>query len=68
MGRRELEWISQHQDEIKEYSGMWIAVWKDKIISVGHTAKEVLDNSRKKGIEKPHLAILPRNDEGMYIL
>jgi hypothetical protein len=47
---------------------MWIAVWEDKIISVGKTANEVLESARKKGIDKPHLTILPRKDEGMYVL
>lgn len=68
MGRRELEWISQHQEEMEGYSGMWIAVWEDEIISVGKTAKEVLEKAREKGIDKPHLTILPRKDEGMYVL
>ncbi len=68
MGRRELEWISRHQKEIKKYSGLWIAVWEDKIISIGKTAKEVLERARQKGIDNPHLTILPRKDEGMYIL
>jgi hypothetical protein len=68
MGRKELEWISQHQIEMEKYSGMWIAVWEDKIVSVGKTAKEVFDNAKGKGIDKPHLTILPRKDEGLYIL
>jgi hypothetical protein len=68
MGRKELEWISLHQKEVEKYSGMWIAVWEDKIVSVGRTAKEVLEDSKRKGIDKPHLTILPRKDEGMYVL
>ncbi len=68
MGRKELEWISKHQSEIEKYSGMWIAVWEDKIISVGKTANEVLESAKKRGIDKPHLTILPRKDEGMYVL
>lgn len=68
MGRKELEWISQHQREMEKYSGMWIAVWEDKIVSVGKTAIEVLESAKVKGIDKPHLTILPRKDEGLYIL
>jgi hypothetical protein len=68
MGRKELEWISLHQEEIERYGGMWIAVWEDKLISVGKTAKEVLETSKKKGIDKPHITILPRKDEGTYVL
>ena len=68
MGRNELEWISQHQKEIEKYSGMWGAIWEDKIISVGKTANEALKASREKGINKPHLTIIPRKNEGMYVL
>jgi hypothetical protein len=68
MGRKELEWISQHQKEIEKYSGMWIAVWEDKIISVGKTANEVLKVAKEKGVKEPHLTIIPRKDEGMYVL
>ena len=68
MGRNELEWISQHQKEIEKYSWMWVAIWEDKIISVGKTANEALKASREKGIKKPHLTIIPRKDEGMYVL
>jgi hypothetical protein len=47
---------------------MWVVIWEDKIISVGKTANEVLKASREKGIKKPHLTIIPRKDEGTYVL
>ncbi len=68
MGRKELAWVSQHQEDVEKYSGMWIAIWEDKIISVGKTAKEVLQMARERGINAPHLTIVPRRDEGMYVL
>ena len=68
MGIKELRWMSQHQKEIEKHSGMWIAVWEDRIISVGRTAKEVLEESQKKGVKTPHVTIVPRRDEGTYVL
>ena len=68
MGRQDIEWISQHQKELEIYSGKWIAVCNNKIVGVGKTAKEALQQSKKKGFGKAHLTMVMRKDEGMYVL
>jgi len=68
MGRQDMEWISEHQKELEVYSGKWIAVCCNELVGVGKTAKEALQQGKKKGFHKPHLTMVMRKDEGMYVL
>jgi len=68
MGRQDMEWIAKHQKEIGVYSGKWIAVSNNKIVGIGKTAKEALQQGKKKGFHKSHLTMVMRKDEGMYVL
>ena len=68
MGRQDMEWIDKHQKEIDVYSGKWIAVYNNEIVGIGKTAKDALQQSQKKGFQKPHLTMVMRKDEGMYVL
>ncbi len=68
MGRQDMDWISEHQEELEVYSGKWIAVYNNEIIGVGKTAKEALQQGKKKGFSKAHLTMVMRKDEGMYVL
>ena len=68
MGRQDMEWISKHQKEIEVYGEKWIAVYNNEIVGVGNTAKEALQQGKEKGFHKPHLTIVMRKDEGMYVL
>jgi len=68
MGRQDMEWISKHQKELEVHRGKWIAVCNNEIVGVGKTAKEALQQGKKKGFHKPHLTMVMRKDEGMYVL
>jgi len=68
MGRQDMEWISEHQKELEVYRGKWIAVCSNELVGVGKTAKEALEQGKKKGLHKPHLTMVMRKDEGMYVL
>jgi len=68
MGRQDMEWIAKHQKEIDVHSGKWIAVCNDEIVGIGKTAKDALQQSKEKGFHKPHLTMVMRKDEGMYVL
>ena len=68
MGIKDMEWISEHQKELEKYGGKWIAVCNNEIVGIGNTAKEALQQGQKKGIPKPHLTMVLRKDEGMYVL
>jgi len=68
MGRQDIEWISEHQKELEVYSGKWIAVCDNEIVGVAKTAKEALQQGKKKGFDKAHLTMVMRKDEGMYVL
>jgi len=68
MGRQDMEWISKHQKELEVYRGKWIAVCNNEIVGVGKTAKEALQQGKKRGFHKPHLTMVMRKDEGMYVL
>lgn len=68
MGQQDMEWIAKHQKEIGVYGGKWIAVSNNEIVGIGKTAKEALQQGKKKGFHKPHLTMVMRKDEGMYVL
>ena len=68
MGKRELEWISGHQNELEVYGGKWIAVCDNEIVGVGKTAKEAFEQGKEKGFHKVHLTMVMRKDEGTYVL
>ena len=42
MALEESIWVSEHQDELEQYSGQWIAVLKDKMIATGKSVPEVM--------------------------
>ncbi len=70
MGKEELEWLSEHQEELERYSGKWIALEAEKgILAWGESVKEVLEAARRKHkIKSPTVFLVPRKDEGAYIL
>jgi hypothetical protein len=68
MGRQEMEWISEHPKEVEMHAGKWIAVTGNKVVGVGKTAKEALEQGKEKGFHRVHLTMVMRKDEGMYVL
>jgi hypothetical protein len=47
---RELRWIEEHRSE---YTGQWVAVRGDCLLSNGPNAKEVYEAARAKGDKSP---------------
>lgn len=70
MGKEELEWLSEHQDEVERYSGKWIALEaKRGILAWGESVGEVLEAARRKHkVKSPTVFLVPRKDEEAYIL
>ncbi|MBI4089261.1 MAG: hypothetical protein HY424_00980 [Candidatus Levybacteria bacterium] len=54
---------------LKKYSNEWIALKPEggKVVAVGKSPKQVLDQSKKKGVDHPVLTRAPK-DYGTYIL
>lgn len=44
---KDMKWLSEHREE---YAGKWVAVYEDRLIASGDTAKEVYDASDKVGL------------------
>jgi len=66
---RESIWVSKHQKELAKYAGKWIAVLRNKLIASGGSVTEVMQKVKEKGIkELPLVTMVPRKDEGPYIL
>ena len=63
-------WVGRHLDEmVSKYPGKVIAVYKNKLIAVGDTYKEVLAAARAQGIAEQPLAMeVPRPEDFEAIL
>lgn len=65
---KELLWLSGHNKETLKYSGKWIAVFGNKIVASGKSAKDVFEAAKASGIKLPLITKVPRKDEEMYVL
>lgn len=62
-------WVSKHQKELAKHAGKWIAVLKNELIATGDSISEVMQVVREKDIKAlPLVTMVPRKDEGPYIL
>ena len=51
-------WLAKHFDElVRTYPGKYIAVYRNKLVAVGNSDKEVYDAAAKRGIEEPPLTM-----------
>ena len=51
-------WVTKHFDElVRKYAGKYIAVYRNKLVAVGNSYKEVYDTAVKQGIEEPPLTM-----------
>lgn len=65
----DLEWMSKHAKELKQYYGKWIAVKANKgVIASGNSVKEVMDIAKRKRVEEPLVTKVPRKDEEMVTM
>ena len=63
----EEKWIKMHFKELREkYPGKYIAILGNKIIASGTTAKKVLAEVKKKGIEHPRFMHIPKAKTVFY--
>ena len=68
MPLEEATWISEHQDEVEQYAGKWIAVLKDRVIATGYSVVEVMEKVEQQTSELPLVVKVPRKGEGPYVL
>jgi hypothetical protein len=51
-------WVAKHFDDlVKNYAGRFIAVYRNKLVAVGNSYKEVYDAAVKNGIDEPPLTM-----------
>ena len=51
-------WMARHLDEMsRKYPHRFIAVYRNKLVAVGDSYKEVYDAAVKRGIEEPPLTM-----------
>ena len=51
-------WVAKHFDElVKNYAGKYVAVYRNKLVAVGNSYKEVYDAAAKQGIEESPLTM-----------
>ncbi len=70
MGKKELEWLSEHESDLESHSGKWIAFTAEEgILASGETVKQVMEEARRKHkVESPTVFLVPRKDEEAYVL
>ena len=51
-------WVAKHLDElVKNHAGKYIAVYRNKLVAMGDSYKEVYEAAEKHGIEEPPLTM-----------
>ncbi len=65
MARREKETTN-----LAAYAGKWVALSKDHVVAVGASLAEVMrkTSSRRGSAVQPSVFLVPRHDEGPYVL
>ena len=53
---REQKWLRDHESE---FAGQWVALFGDRLISNGGTAKEVVEESRRQGFDDALIVHVP---------
>jgi hypothetical protein len=56
-------WIDEHRDFLEEnYPGKWIAVKGQELVAVGDSLRDVLEESKRKGVTDPLVGGVRRAD------
>lgn len=51
-------WVAKHFDElVRNHAGRYIAVYRNKLVAVGDSYKEVYAAAERQGIEEPPLTM-----------
>ena len=62
-------WLNEHDEEVRKYTGKWIAIKSGiGIISAGESEEVYKEFKKKYPGEIPFIYHVPRVDEGDYIL
>lgn len=67
MSQQESMWVSDHQDEVEQYSGKWIAVFDERIIASDDSVSDVMKKAARKIKSLPLVIKVPRKDEDLYV-
>ena len=68
-GRKELNWLSSHPEEIEQYMNRWIAIHEDRVIAVGDSVKDVMDQVKRQDVKiLPLVTLVPSKDEAPYVM
>ena len=68
MSLEESTWISEHQDDLEQYCGKWIAVLKDKVIASGDTVSEVMERAAQQTSQLPLVVKMPEKGESPHYI
>jgi len=63
----ELQWLTDHADELRRLQGRWISVEADKLIAEGDTFDAVYETTKEKGIEIPFIFLVPPEDDAVFV-
>lgn len=55
----EMQWIAEHKRKLRKLAGQWIALQGSQLIAHGNRLREVLAESKVKGIEHPLVIRVP---------
>src|SRR6266498_1156924 len=51
-------WVAKHLDElVRHHAGKYVAVYRNKLVAVGDSYREVYEEAERRGIEEPPLTM-----------
>lgn len=54
---------------LDKYAGKWVAFWDGKVVAHKRNLKRLMREVKKlKGVKKPSVLLVPKKDEGPYVI
>jgi len=59
--------LAARADLLREFAGLWIATWEDRVVAAGQTADEVFRQLDEKNLPDAVVARVPDPDRGVAV-
>jgi hypothetical protein len=56
---RDMDWVHEHLDELREYEGMWVAVVDCRVVAAGDDVDLILSDVEAQGLSNPFVTKIP---------
>ncbi len=66
--QRELEWRRTHSRELQRYENQWVVLEGEEVISHGSDPAQVIQEAKARGIRKPYVFFVERQNENVITM